>query len=520
MKKLLKYNQIFEELIEKDIENDIENDDIKKMFIMTNKDKIDTSDTNKDPIRITFSNRLKEILEVIEDEDNFVAYQILWLGEPSSIYHNGLKIDNVDISGETSSFNVTILDKKVDMKIEKFIKYYFTSNYLKQEDIKDFIDSYNLLVGNVEEEEEEDEFLKLVNSHNTSKYDKLKIKNKGTRVEIPEFLYSPDDVRRTFISLVTKTYPNGTEDKLLPFLPKLDKDPFGNYYKIIGDDKPTTMFTSHLDTAGRKESDVVLFTKKDQNNNEIIYTDGNTILGADDKAGTSIMLYMMNEKVPGLYYFFIGEEVGGIGSGKVARDYKNIEYLKEIKRCISFDRRGGRSVITKQLGRTCCSDRFALSLSQEYNNHGFNLAPDPTGIYTDSASFIDYIPECTNISVGYQNEHSGSETQNMDYLIKLAKVSAKVNWDSLPTNRKVELDDKILRKYSKLIYDIKDYPFPIDVRIVTEEDDTVFIRCDLEDGFITETYESLNVLKFLLQKNNVKQTVYFDDEYIKIKLTK
>ncbi len=73
MKKLLKYNQIFEELIEKDIEKDIENDDIKKMFIMTNKDKIDTSDTNKDPIRITFSNRLKEILEVIEDEDNFVG---------------------------------------------------------------------------------------------------------------------------------------------------------------------------------------------------------------------------------------------------------------------------------------------------------------------------------------------------------------------------------------------------------------------------------------------------------------
>lgn len=520
MAKLLKYNQIVEELIEKDSKisikplNDkdlIKNNDIKNMFVIPNKD---NSDKIEQP-KIKFSDKLKEILEVIEDEDNFVAYEILWLSEPRSIYHNGIKIENVDISTEPSSFDVTILDKKVPMKIEKFIKYYFSNNYLKQSDINDFINSYNLLAGSEEEEETNIRSL----SVDDKKYDKLKSKIDRTKVEIPTFSYSPDDVRRTFISLVTKTYPHGTEDKLLPFLPKLNKDPFGNYYKIIGD-KPTTMFTCHLDTAGRKESNVVLFTRRDQNNEEIIYTDGNTILGADDKSGTAIMLYMIDKKVPGLYYFFIGEEVGGIGSGKVARDYNNIEYLKELKRCVSFDRRGIRSVITKQLGRPCCSESFAISLSKEYNNQGFNLAPDPTGIYTDSASFVDYIPECTNISVGYQSEHSGSETQNMDYLIRLAKASVEVNWDSLPTNRKIGLDDVILKKYSKLIYDIKDYPFPIDVRIITDEDDTVFIRCDLEDGFITETYESLNVLKYLLQKNNVKQTVYFEDEYIKIKLAK
>jgi hypothetical protein len=42
-----------------------------------------------------------------------------------------------------------------------------------------------------------------------------------------------------------------TRKELLQFLPKLDKDRFGNYYKIIpGDD--TTMFTSHLDTADKE----------------------------------------------------------------------------------------------------------------------------------------------------------------------------------------------------------------------------------------------------------------------------
>ena len=29
-------------------------------------------------------------------------------------------------------------------------------------------------------------------------------------------------------------------------------------------------------------------------------------------------------------------------------------------------------------------------------------ATDPTGIFTDTANFVDIIPECTNISCGYE----------------------------------------------------------------------------------------------------------------------
>jgi hypothetical protein len=50
-----------------------------------------------------------------------------------------------------------------------------------------------------------------------------------------------------------------------------------------------------------------------------------------------------------------------------------------------------------------------------------------------SASFIDDIPECTNISVGYNFEHT--ETQNITYLDRLAKASVNVDWSSLPTAR-------------------------------------------------------------------------------------
>jgi hypothetical protein len=57
-------------------------------------------------------------------------------------------------------------------------------------------------------------------------------KIKTTPIPVEPFKYDPTNVRSTFLSLVTKTYPHGHEKELLQFLPKLDKDRFGNYYKI------------------------------------------------------------------------------------------------------------------------------------------------------------------------------------------------------------------------------------------------------------------------------------------------
>ena len=58
---------------------------------------------------------------------------------------------------------------------------------------------------------------------------------------------------------------------------------------------------------------------------------------------------------------------------------------------------------------------------------------DQGGVWTDSAEFVDVIPECTNISVGYYREHSNEEYQDIDYLESLCEVVTKVNWESLPT---------------------------------------------------------------------------------------
>lgn len=241
-------------------------------------------------------------------------------------------------------------------------------------------------------------------------------------------------IKSTFLKLTSKTYPYGYEDDFVTemqeinVLPKnLEKDSQGNYFLKIGDTR--TIFASHFDTACKSQTPVI---HKIEGN--IIKTDKTSILGADDKAGVTIMLWMIKNNVPGTYYFFIGEEVGCIGSGLAA---KFIEFKGIYDRIISFDRRGTTSVITHQSGTRTCSDEFGKELSRQLNNHriGLEYKIDNTGVYTDSAEFTSVIPECTNVSVGYYQEHTTNEHQDIKHLEKLANACLLVNWESLPTKR-------------------------------------------------------------------------------------
>ena len=245
-------------------------------------------------------------------------------------------------------------------------------------------------------------------------------------------------IKETFLRLTSRTYPHGTEKEIFGLLPKnLKTDSFGNRFLKIGKN-PTTLFASHLDTATQQLTNVHHVI-----NDGICKTDGSSILGADDKAGVTIMLNMIEHNVPGIYYFFLGEEVGCLGSKDLAKRVKESN-LENIKRVISFDRRGTDSIITFQMSKRCCSDKFALALAKELNDKGatdytndivFNYKDDNTGLYTDSAQFIDLYPECTNISVGYKNEHTCKETQDLNFLEKLANVAVLIDWENLPTER-------------------------------------------------------------------------------------
>jgi transcriptional regulator with XRE-family HTH domain len=227
---------------------------------------------------------------------------------------------------------------------------------------------------------------------------------------------------------------------------------------------------------------------------------------------------MIANNVPGLYYFFIGEERGGIGSNALSGIFTSVDYLQNIKRCVSFDRRRTTSVITHQLGRQCCSNEFGQALAKEFSKGGVSLSLDTTGVYTDSASFMDDIAECTNISVGYYNEHRTSEMINITFLEKLAIASTKVDWDSLPTVRKVGFNQEILAKYKDLISEIKKSKSVLEVKVIGELD-KVFIRIDLEDGDIANIYDCLDSLQSLLSRHKVNTEVLISDTYLKIELT-
>lgn len=163
-------------------------------------------------------------------------------------------------------------------------------------------------------------------------------------------------------------------------------------------------------------------------------------LGADDGAGMWLLLEMIKAGVHGTYIFHRGEECGGIGSRHMEK--YEIEFLSQFTHAIAFDRRDASSIITYQLDR-CCSDKFADDFSgylYELSDSLIELELDSTGVFTDTANYIGIIPECTNISVGYHNEHTANEWLDLSYLKTLRDTMVKFDG-----SRALEV-----------------YPFPID----------------------------------------------------------
>lgn len=270
------------------------------------------------------------------------------------------------------------------------------------------------------------------------------------RTSITELPKDFHPIGKIFLDLTKSTCPYKHEKEMYKeLLESLNatQDGHGNYYVVIEDttkeDKfPITMFTSHLDTADSGEPKLVEHELSvDEITKDIwVNTDGRTILGADCKAGTALQLYMIQNKIPGLYYFFVGEERGLIGSRELANNWAKHTKFANLKHCISFDRKDVVSVITRQSQNTCCSKDFceALIKAMSEAEPQIKWKDDPTGTCTDSLAFIEFIPECTNLSVGYYNQHGSDEKQNLSYLAMMAEACLKIDWTSLPATRKPE----------------------------------------------------------------------------------
>lgn len=204
-----------------------------------------------------------------------------------------------------------------------------------------------------------------------------------------------------------------------------------------------TMFTSHTDTVHHVggANQIRLDTS---NPLSVKWRAGEgACLGADDGAGVALMVHMIEAGVPGYYVFFRGEESGGTGSSWLADNMPLA--IKDLDRCVSFDRADYADVITHQGMGRCCSDTFALALAEQLTTDDMTLCfmPDDTGVFTDSANLTTLIPECTNLSVGYKHQHGDGEWQDITFLQMLAEQVVLVQWDALPVERDPTVKENI-----------------------------------------------------------------------------
>lgn len=237
------------------------------------------------------------------------------------------------------------------------------------------------------------------------------------------------------------------EFKSLGLLPTTDE--YGNLYVDVLDDAKDSsrvMFTSHVDIVGVPSQIDDQDVHYDATARRLFKTDGQT-LGADDGVGVYVMWHMIKSAIPGFYAFFKDEECGRVGSQRA-----HIPMIKEFDYCISFDRGYTTDIITHQSPGRGCSDEFANALSKAF---GDKLKPNANGVFTDSASFFKDVAECTNISVGYYNQHGGDETQCVDHFFWLLDAVLKVKWSELPVKR----DPKVVEPKQNFFnsYDCDDY---------------------------------------------------------------
>lgn len=231
--------------------------------------------------------------------------------------------------------------------------------------------------------------------------------------------------------------------KFLDCLPGIYSDIAGNRIVRIGESP--ILWSCHTDTVHKKEGLQKIFYKKN-----MLRSDSNC-LGADDAAGIWLMIKMIRRKVPGLYIFHRGEEVGGIGSTHIATN--SPELLSGSKYAIALDRRGYTDVITHQ-GSRCCSDKFAESLAKELD---MAYTASTRGSFTDTANYTSIIGECTNLSVGYFSQHSMLESLDGKFLIKLLASLVSLNQNNLLEDRKADECEILPYRNNNFGYNPKHY---------------------------------------------------------------
>ena len=222
-----------------------------------------------------------------------------------------------------------------------------------------------------------------------------------------------DNTTKTFFSLVTIDSPSGEEKNVSEWLQKwLDNhdyswkiDEVGNLVAIPKSVEPLYAFGSHMDTVepGRGIKPII----KD----DIIQTDGTTILGADNKASIAAQLTAIEEykakhgKYPPVELLFTVKEESGGGA-----EFFKASWLKSSK-CFIFD-------YSKSFGKIVKASPFIINFVIALEGKSSHASRPEDGINSLIPTGIDII---RSIPVGRSDE--GKTTIN----VGLIKSGSGVN---------------------------------------------------------------------------------------------
>jgi hypothetical protein len=179
-------------------------------------------------------------------------------------------------------------------------------------------------------------------------------------------------------------------------------------YIIAEGDIPIAL-VAHMDTVFNYPPEEVFY---DRSKNVMWSPDG---LGADDRAGVFAIIQLIRKGYRPHIILTTGEESGGVGARTLVKDFSENPF-NDLRFVIQLDRRGANDCVFY----SCDNPRFTEYISA----FGF---VEHYGTFTDISVICPaWKIAGTNLSVGYEDEHSVSEILRVNWFLSTVEKVEKI----------------------------------------------------------------------------------------------
>lgn len=206
--------------------------------------------------------------------------------------------------------------------------------------------------------------------------------------------------------------PSGGEKKMRKFIKryiykncgdcKVEQDKSGNLLVTKGVSETYPCLASHIDQVQKNHSkDFTCVVVGDQVIGWSCKSQSQQGLGADDKNGIFVCLECLRMYDVMKCAFFVGEEVGCVGSNAV-----DLGFFKDCRFIVEPDRMNGHDLITSMFVGGVCSEDFIKAIGADA--YGYKEAE---GSITDVGELVERGVgiSCLNLSCGYYGAHTDHE---------------------------------------------------------------------------------------------------------------